>query len=177
MNKKDFPVPNFTAFAKEIVKNAIIIAEKESVNFFKESFFKQGFTDESFQKWENRKQPDYRAGGAILTNSGHLRESIEVAEKTNNSISIGTYAPYAKIHNEGGTINIPITKKSRKYFWGMYRETGNTKWKYMALAKKNHIVLKFPKRQFIGHSATLMKILDEELKQHIQTSFKNIPTQ
>lgn len=168
MNKKDFPVPNFMAFAKEIIKNAIGIAETHSVNFFKESFFKEGFTDTSFQKWENRKQPDYRAGGAILTSTGHLRDSIEVAEKTGNSITIGTYAPYAKIHNEGGTINIPITKKSRKYFWAMYKLTNDEKWKYMALSKKNHIVLKFPKRQFIGESATLMKTLDTELKKYIE---------
>lgn len=50
----------------------------------------------------------------------------------------------------------------------MYKQTNDEKWKYMALAKKNHIVLKFPKRQFIGHSATLMKILDEELKKYIE---------
>lgn len=168
MSKKDFPTPDFTTLSKKIMKEAITIVETHAINFFKESFFKQGFTDESFQKWENRKQPDYRAGGAILTNSGHLRDSIEVAEKTNNSITIGTYAPYAKIHNEGGTINIPITKKSRKYFWYMYKQTNDEKWKYMALAKKNHIVLKFPKRQFIGESATLMRILDTELKKYIE---------
>lgn len=173
MNKKDFPTPNFSALAKEIVKDAIIIAEKEAVNFFKESFFNQGFTDTSFQQWESRKQPDYRPGGAILTSSGHLRDSIEVADKTNNSLTIGSYAQYAKIHNEGGTLNIPITKKSRKYFWYMYKQTNNEKWKWMALSKKNHILLKFPKRQFIGHSATLMKILDEELKKHIEKQYKN----
>lgn len=168
MNKKDFPTPDFTTLSKKIMKGAITIVEAHAINFFKESFFKEGFTDTSFQKWENRKQPDYRAGRAILTDTGHLRESIEVAEKTGNSITIGTYAPYAKIHNEGGTINIPITKKMRGHFWKMFKETGNTKWKYMALTKKQNISLKFPKRQFIGESATLMKILDTELKKYIE---------
>lgn len=176
MNKKDFPTPNFNTFAKEMIKEAITIAEKEAVNFFKESFFKQGFTDISFQKWEDRKQPDYRPGRAILQDSGTLRDSIETASKTSNSITIGSYAQYAKIHNEGGTISLPVTKKMRKYFWGMYRETKNEKWKYMALTKKNNLVIKMPKRQFMGNSATLMRLLDAELKKDTLERFKNIPT-
>lgn len=48
MSKTDFPVPDFSALAKNINKDILIIAEKEAVNFFKESFFKQGFTDTSF---------------------------------------------------------------------------------------------------------------------------------
>lgn len=107
-----------------------------------------------------------------MTSTGYLRDSIEVAEKTNHSITIGSYVQYAQIHNEGGTIHIPITPKMKKYFWAMYQKTKDEKWKYMALTKKQNISLKFPKRQFMGYSATLMKILDEELKKYIEKSFK-----
>lgn len=92
MSDHNFPTPDFIALGKEIKKGMFIIAERECLAFFKESFDKGGFTDVSFQKWEDRKQPDYRTGGALLNATGFLKDSIEVARKDSNSIIFGSYA-------------------------------------------------------------------------------------
>ena len=92
MSNHNFPTPDFITLGKEIKKGMFIIAERECLAFFKESFDKGGFTDVSFQKWEDRKQPDYRTGGALLNATGFLKDSIEVAKKDSNSIIFGSYA-------------------------------------------------------------------------------------
>lgn len=94
MSDHNFPTPDFIALGKEIKKGIFIIAERECLAFFKESFDKGGFTDASFQKWEDRKQPDYRTGGALLNATGFLKDSIEVARKDINSITFGSYAKF-----------------------------------------------------------------------------------
>lgn len=94
MSEHNFPTPDFIALGKEIKKGVFIIAERECLAFFKESFDKEGFTDVSFQKWEDRKQPDYRTGGALLNATGFLKDSIEVAKKDSNSITFGSYAKF-----------------------------------------------------------------------------------
>ena len=94
MSDHNFPTPDFIALGKEIKKGIFIIAERECLAFFKENFDKGGFTDVSFQKWEDRKQPDYRTGGALLNATGFLKDSIEVAKKDSNSIIFGSYAKF-----------------------------------------------------------------------------------
>lgn len=168
------PVPDFEALAKEAIDKSRRYAMVYCVNFFKESFRKQGFTDTSFNAWENRVSPDYRPGGALLVSSSFLLESIKVLSGNKNYIEIGSYAPYAEIHNEGGTIKIRITEKSRKYFWYMYKKTENTKWRAMALTKKEMITVQMPKRQFIGESAKMMEGLDEWFFSYIVQQFKKI---
>ena len=42
--------------------------------------------------------------------------------------------PYAAIQNYGGFIT--VTSKMKKFFWWRYKETGDTKWMYMAISKK-----------------------------------------
>lgn len=158
---KNFPTPDFEGVFKRLLNDLPRYVDVTAKNFFIDSFHKQGFTNESFEAWENRTQPDYRPGGAILTATGALRNSIHTIEANTKNVTIGTYASYAKIHNEGGTITLPVTKKMKKYFWYMYQVTQNEKWKWMALTKKQTLKLKFPKRQFIGESKVLMDDIEK----------------
>ena len=174
MPENNFPVPDFRNVEKNLMRELITIAEHEVVTFFKESFDKGGFTNQSFEAWEKRNDPDYRPGGKLLWNTSTLRDSIETAEKTRNSITIGSYAEYAEIHNEGGTLKIPITTQSRKFFWYMYKETEDEKWKALALTKQTHFITKMPQRQFMGESAKMMEILDDKLKDTIEKVHKNL---
>ena len=164
-------IPNFEALARELLADAVVFAEVTSLNFFKESFDKQGWTDGSFQAWQQR------AGGNdgrnILIKTGNLRDSLRVLQSSPLRIVFGTSEPYAATHNDGGTINIKVTKRSRKFFWYMFRATGESKWKAMALTKKETLTIKFPKRQFIGESQTLMQTLDQWLVKEIETRFKS----
>ena len=173
---QQFPVPDFKSLGEKIKENRKRFAKVHALNFFKESFYKQGFKDESFSPWENRKSPDYRNGGAILTMTGHLRDSLSVIDSDINQITFGTYAPYAKLHNEGGTVTVPVTKKMKKYFWYMYKSTQQEKWKFMALTKKPYMKFRMPKRQFIGESKSLMDELEQNTIRMIQEEFKNLKT-
>lgn len=176
MPENNFPVPDFREIHKLLMRDVFVIAERESVAFFKESFDKGGFTDESFKAWDNRNEPDYRPGGKLMVATRYLYDSIEVAEKDRTSITIGSYAPYAEIHNEGGTLKIPITPQSRKFFWYMYKKTENPKWKTLALTKQTHITTTMQQRQFMGPSAKMMEQMDDQLKAQILHRFKNLKT-
>ena len=171
---KNFPTPDFEGVFKKLLQDLPRYVEVTAKDFFVDSFHKQGFTNESFEAWEKRNQPDYRAGGAILTATGALRNSIHTIEANTNNVTIGTYAAYAKIHNEGGIITLPVTKKMKKYFWYMYKKTEDEKWKWMALTKKETLTIKIPKRQFIGESETLMNKLDKMFIDRIKQYFNSL---
>lgn len=163
MAKKDnnFLIPDFEGAFKQLLNDLPRYVQVTAIDFFVDSFHKQGFTNENFESWDKRTQPDYRPGGAILTATGALRNSIHTIEANTKNVTIGTYAAYAKIHNDGGTITLPVTKKMKKFFWFMYQKTQNNKWKWMALTKKQYLKLKFPKRQFIGDSVVLMDDIEK----------------
>lgn len=167
-------MPNFPKMAEKLIDDTRRFAEGHCINFFKNSFQKQGFTDQSFSPWEKRNQPDYRPGGALLVSTTYLLESIDAITSDKNRIVFGSYASYGKIHNEGGILTIPITAKSRKYFWYMFKQTQDVKWKYMALSKKDFMKINVPKRQFIGESAVMMSELDKWIKNEILIRFKNL---
>lgn len=172
---KNFPVPDFLKFNVKLQGDIRRLAAVHCLNFFKESFYKKGFTDTSFVPWEKRNEPDYRKGGALLVATSNLLESLQTMRGSNQyQIIFGTYAQYAKIHNEGGTLTIPITVKSRKFFWYMFKKTGDDKWKAMALTKKTVMKVKMPKRQFIGESEVLMNELDKLFIAQIINQFKNL---
>ncbi len=162
-------IPNFEAMGKQLITDIRIIAEKKGVDFFKDSFENEGFTNVGFEKWQQRRETiDYK----ILQRTAFLKDSIQVFNSNNQRIVFGSDAEYAKIHNEGGKVVIPITDKSRKYFWFMYKTTSLERWKWMALSKKENISFIMPKRQFIGESKTLLDLLYKEFIELIEKQFK-----
>lgn len=172
-NRKPNEIPDFMALANEMKRDAVSYAAVTGLNFFIDSFQKQGFTDRSFEPWQKRGGGD-RPGGALLVKSAHLRNSLKVMERSIDKIVFGSNSPYAKIHNEGGIINVNLTPKARRFFWFMYYATNDTKYKWMALTKKDSLMIKIPKRQFIGESQTLMNNLETWLKKEIENRFKSI---
>lgn len=168
---QDFNTPEFEAMAREILADAATYAEVTALNFFKESFNQQGWLGSSFEAWPERKAG--ADGRGVLIKTGHLRDSIRVLESSPLRIVFGTNAPYAQIHNEGGTVSIRITPKARRYFWAMYKTTEKAFWKAMAL-KKDNITIKVPKRQFLGESQTLLRQLDTWVSNRIQQRFKQL---
>lgn len=168
----DNQVPDFNSIGTDLINDAVTYASVTGLNFFRESFDKQGFTDESFKAWEPRKTGD--DGRGILINTAHLRDSTQVLERSPEQIVFGNTAPYAYIHNYGGMISIRVTARSRKFFWYMYKATGQDKWKFMALTKKERLSVKIPQRQFIGPSKTLLNALDAWIINQIITRFNNL---
>ena len=159
-------VPDFVRHFEKMKRSLPRKVAGMAVNRFKSSFDKGGFMDRSFHAWQPRKG-DTRSGGAILVQTGHLRDSIKIDSATMRQVSISNDAPQASLHNEGGIVKMEVTAKMRKYFWYMHKATGEGKWKGMALTKKTHFIFRMPKRQFMGESADLMNRIDREFEGQI----------
>ena len=65
------------------------------------------------------------------------------------------FIPYAAIHEYGGKINLTITAQMRSFFWAMWYDTKDDKWKAMALTKKTSFQITMPKRAYIEPSIKL----------------------
>lgn len=86
----------------------------EALDEFDRNFEREAFFNE---KWARRKYNDDESRG-LLIKTGNLRRSITGRITDRDSVVIETTQPYAKIHNEGGTIT--VTGKMKKYFWWKY---------------------------------------------------------
>ncbi|KQC30190.1 phage virion morphogenesis protein [Flagellimonas eckloniae] len=166
-------IPDFEAMFQKLKKDAVRYASRAGVNFFQDSFLNQGFTDTVLEPWAKRSN-DIDPGRKILIKSAFLMNSIEVFTASEQRIEFGSRAEYAELHNEGGKVVIPITEKSRKYFWFMYRATGKEMWKGLALTKKQKLVIMMPKRQFLGESQIFMEQLNDWLLKELNKRFKAI---
>jgi len=144
IDSKDFD--NFMVDAKDFVDiNLMNDIGNEALNFFKQSFINQGWTDGKFEPWK----PIKDKGGKILIKKGKLWNSMLINKLNDDMVEIISMSDYATIHNEGGVVK--ITKKMKKFYWSKYKSTKKEFWKALALSDKFTI----PKRQFMGESRTL----------------------
>lgn len=130
------------------------LAARRAESFTKENWRRQGYLDNGLKPWQKRAHND-REGAAILIGkqSGALRDSIR-ASVSGAYIRVESSRPYAKIHNEGGTIVQTPTNRQRKFFWAKYYEAKTAKntaamerYKRMALCRTLNITI--PQRQFM----------------------------
>lgn len=66
---------------------------------------------------------------------------------TQFGVTIGTKVPYAQIHEEGGTISQPRSQKQRRFFWAMYYQTKDEKFKFAAISPKP-LTIRIPARPY-----------------------------
>lgn len=137
---------------------------KMAVDHFKDNFRKGGFENNGLKVWDkpNRFSKTGKSAGSrygtLMSARNELFNSINYNARK-GIITVTSDKEYSEIHNEGGEVNntIPITDKMRKFAWAKHYETGDSKWKGLALTKKEtiHVQFTMPKRQFIGESAEL----------------------
>lgn len=168
--KQKNETPNFLKMGEELIRDLLIVAEKEGLDFIHRNFEKEGFMDSSFTAWPQRKQPiDYK----LLRVTNTLFNSISAdSDVSTATVTFSSDEPYAKLHNEGGFVKISRTAKMRKFFWAMYKQTKEEKWKYMAMSKKPNLVFRVPKRQFMGESANFNERFNRKVVRIIQNKFK-----
>lgn len=164
-------IPNFNEVAKKLIRDAQTIAEVEMINFIMGNFEKQGFMNGSLEAWEVRKGGT-DTGRAILKKTGELQDRISISSSSTKRVVATAAAPYAKIHNEGGILKIPVTAKMKKWFWYMFKRTRNQQYKAMALTKKAYFEIRIPKRQFMGESVTFNKTIETKFLRMIEMRFK-----
>jgi phage gpG-like protein len=183
--------------ARKAMEAAIVDVGNTAKVFFVDSFRKQGWDDQSVQHWKARKRKSYNTKSgkkvddttrAILVKTGDLRRSIKrnPANRAALSIKISTDLDYAKIHNDGGTIN-------RAGFKGLmyYREVATNlatrktqkrfaRTKGMKSRKATHAMeidvkafaINMPKRQFMGDSYNLNEKVKAVIVKRLDNIFK-----
>jgi len=108
-----------------------------------------------------------RRTGRLLSSLGPrgTEESIRVLRWDGDVLNFewGTRVVYAMIHEKGGVI--PVTQKSRNFFWRQFYITGDEKWRYMAISRKS--AFQMPPRPFFG-------VAIEESNERIKNSLKNL---
>ena len=160
-------------------------AVAESVN---ENFRRGGFYG---RPWKSTRRQGLRFHGVfgrygpLLSQNNHLsRNTVSIPDR--GKVIIRNNTDYAGVHNEGG--EIPVTSRMKRFFWAKYYETGaqgvggnrqrraaydaeSGFWRGMALKRVGSTIY-IPKRQFIGPSPEVDRIVDEitdkELKNHIK---------
>jgi hypothetical protein len=73
-----------------------------------------------------------------FSDTGDLYRSIKVVTRGRRHF-ITSNLPYANIQDKGG--RIIITQKMRSKMWALYMSTGNNMYKYIAISKKNYVVI------------------------------------
>lgn len=87
----------------------------------------ENFASEGRPAWARWKSNAYwakRRGGKILQKSGRLAGSITQLSD-NDEATVGTNVAYARIHQEGGTINIPARSQKSYYRQSKDGSVGN----------------------------------------------------
>lgn len=142
---------SLTTLSDELQTNAPIIVGKTAVDFFKEGFQHEGFTDNSLNEWDEVNRRGARghkvAEGArgtrkILTgDTADLGESIQY-KALDGEVEVFSDLPYAQAHNKGTDT-----------------------------AGRGHNV-HIPQRQFIGPSAELYERIANDLESVVRENLK-----
>lgn len=157
-------IPDFLAIGQALMNDTRRYAKVYCLQWFDDSFQKQGFTDASFKAWDKRKEPDGRPGGAILIDTTFLRKSLAVLSEDKDSISFGTHVPYASVHNNGERMRVIQNVRA-------HHRTRNGK-RHQVKPHNRKMDITFPERQFIGHSKQMMDNLDQWVLKEIEKRFK-----
>lgn len=151
---------------------------KVAVDHFHENFDNEGYMDGGLHKWKDPKRKRQKGKAATQYKTLHsgrnnLRNSIRYDVEAGKSI-IRTDVEYAAIHNYGGDITHPISRKQRvKAMETHIRRTGtqhrskNSMWKGLALTGRTSYVIRMPQRQFIGPSGELTEKLREMVEKDL----------
>ena len=172
-----FPLKRVEAHFKRVVQYVPVMLANDALNFFLDSFNRQGWLGDSFQPWQRRKVNKGRSKGrAILIDSARLKRGERIVSITNGVIIIGNSTPYAKAHNDGfrGIVNVSAHSRNKykkeKLGSGKFTKAGKERMKTVQRVEKAGQVvahtrrLNMPRRQFMGSSPYLTKLLQRRLQ-------------
>lgn len=173
-----------------------IKAGRIAKDHFQDNFRRGGFVDNGLKPWpKTRRQMSggLRASsqyGPLLSGRNHLFSSITY-KPGQAEVTLENNTPYAAIHNDGGTINVPVTAKMKRFAWAKYYEASGKKrtkngktrsrrkpltdnevaeaeaWKRLALTKKTSLRITIPQRQFMGDSRELREKLQQMIEKEL----------
>ncbi|WP_410757253.1 phage virion morphogenesis protein [Erwinia psidii] len=115
-----------------------------------------------------------RKGGKILQRSGRLAASIS-SHSDNDSASVGTNVVYARIHQEGGTVN--IASRSQQAYYRQHKN-GRVSNRFVKKSKSNYsewntigaYKITMPARPFLHLTESDIERLEETAADYIDRS-------
>jgi len=100
-----------------------------------------------------RKGVSGKGAGAKSFNKGKSESIRKVTGRGSRVVGwIGSKVPYASLHEFGGTVTTPVTPKAKSFFWYAYYQTGNEKFKAMAMSSGS-FTRNIPARPFLTPAA------------------------
>lgn len=75
--------------------------------------------------------------------------------------------PYARVQFLGGETHPSVTQKSRRFFWMMFFRTGDERWKWMALTKKQRFLVRIRPANPFYLSDEFIRTFERELKKFV----------
>ena len=179
INKLDRRILKLRAsFAKTIPRRI----GQDAENHFRDSFKYGGFTDRTLVKWPPRKAAPTNKRGkvvkhTVLFQTGILRNSVRLVRADWNDIQViagGSHAPYARIHNEGGTISksANVRAHGRREHKARMKNGKVVQRKAATVAPYTRTMnTVIPKRQFMGESQVLRGIMRQTIERTIVETF------
>lgn len=147
-------------------------AGNTALRFIEGNFRAQGWQGKTFERWKKNKR-----GSRILVKSGHLRSSSYYNTAPGMAV-IRNPLPYAKIHNEGGTINMPPRKQVIHFNKKGRFSKNNRKASYAQKTSVRAYTIKIPQRQFAptqsNESPVLNNAITRKINQRIKKIFPNL---
>jgi phage gpG-like protein len=183
---------------KEVMRTLPRLVGNEVVNFSKENFRRQGFLGNTFEKWPARKVKTKfgitprNNGRAILVDTAKLKRATRVVSADWNEVIIGNDVPYAQAHNEGiSGLGVIQTVKTHRRKMPHKNGTGAIAGRLNKKATaqrvrygqtssgitfvkehKRKIVMKIPRRRFIGNSPYLNRNIQRLIASQIQKAIQ-----
>lgn len=167
---------------------------KEVVSSVRQNFRCGGFYGSPWQRTKRQEVPFKGAAGTygpLLSKSTHLMSSTDYIPGQ-GQVTIRNNTPYARYHNEGASTK--VTAKMKKYFWAKFFESTGIKkddnkevkkrkrnkpnpeadfWRAMALKKPGRMI-KLPKRQFLGPSPAVDRIVSDVTKRTLENLIEKL---
>lgn len=155
-------IPDFLQIAQKLIADTKRYAKVYCLQWFDDSFQKQGFTDAAFVAWPKR-DPDRDPGRAVLIDTTYLRKSLQVISENDKRIQFGTHVPYASVHNNGERVRAVQNVRAHTRNRNGKRE--------QVKAHTRKIDRKYKERRFIGPSQKMMQGLDSWVHKEIIKRF------
>lgn len=137
---------------------------------FDRNFERKGFFNE---KWQPVKKDPKK--GSLMLRTSFLRNSIQ-SSRQGFRLVWRSSAPYASVHNDGGTIKMPARKQVLHFNKKGRFAKNNKRASYGQKASVGAYTVTMPKRQFIGTSPETDKIITEIVDEHLPRSINQFLT-
>jgi hypothetical protein len=159
----------------KVYRQSPILIGGLAVDFYKQSFKRQGFIDKSYERWPGRvRQDKNKRRRAVGVKTGRLRRSIRVRAKTQRYVYIATDVPYAQRFNEGftGTVNQSVKEHKVRKHRRRQRGKNVTVKEHTRSAHKRTLKVSQEARTFMGKSRFLEKRIEKNLEAQIKKELK-----